>query len=96
MRRHERGRASLLQRNFDALFTQLCSVAGLVSSRSPTWRWWHVMIGAAAAVALGAAIGLFSGQGVWRTAGRQLLATVIAASVTYGVGHLIGAGARAS
>jgi VIT1/CCC1 family predicted Fe2+/Mn2+ transporter len=54
------------------------------------------MIGAAAAVALGAAIGLFSGQGVWRTAGRQLVAAVIAASVTYGVGHLIGAGARPS
>jgi hypothetical protein len=55
-----------------------------------------IMIGAAAAVALGAAIGLFSGQGVWRTAGRQLVAAVIAASVTYGVGHLIGAGARPS
>lgn len=54
-----------------------------------------IIIGAAAAVALGAAIGFFSGQGVWRTAGRQLLAAVIAASVTYGVGHLVGAGARA-
>jgi VIT1/CCC1 family predicted Fe2+/Mn2+ transporter len=45
---------------------------------------------------LGAAIGFFSGQGIWRTAGRQLLAAVIAASVTYGVGHLIGAGVSAS
>jgi len=51
-----------------------------------------IIIGASAAVALGAAIGLFSGQGVWRTAGRQLLAATVAASVTYGVGHLLGAG----
>jgi VIT1/CCC1 family predicted Fe2+/Mn2+ transporter len=48
-----------------------------------------VIIGASAALALGAAIGYFSGQGVWRTAGRQLLAAAIAASVTYGVGHLL-------
>jgi len=55
-----------------------------------------IVIGAAAAVALGAAIGLFSGQGAWHTAGRQLLAAVVAASVTYGVGHLIGTGVSAS
>jgi VIT1/CCC1 family predicted Fe2+/Mn2+ transporter len=55
-----------------------------------------VVIGASAAVALGAAIGSFSGQGVWRTATRQLLAAGVAASVTYGVGHLLGAGLRAS
>jgi len=48
-----------------------------------------VLIGASAAVALGAAIGSFSEQGVWRTAGRQLLAAVVAASVTYGVGRLL-------
>lgn len=48
-----------------------------------------VIIGALAAVILGAAVGSFSGQGVWRTAGRQLLAAIVAASVTYGVGHLI-------
>jgi VIT1/CCC1 family predicted Fe2+/Mn2+ transporter len=49
-----------------------------------------VVIGAVAALALGATIGSFSGQGIWRTAGRQLLAAVVAASVTYGVGHLLG------
>lgn len=48
-----------------------------------------VIIGAMAAVALGASIGSFSGQGLWRTAGRQLLAAVVAASVTYGVGRLL-------
>jgi vacuolar iron transporter family protein len=55
-----------------------------------------VLIGAVAALALGATIGSFSAQGVWRTAGRQLLAAIVAASVTYGVGHLLGIGARAS
>jgi vacuolar iron transporter family protein len=48
-----------------------------------------VVIGAMAAIALGAAIGSFSGQGVWRTAGQQLLAAIVAASVTYGVGRLL-------
>ena len=51
-----------------------------------------VVIGASAALALGAAIGWFSGQGIWRTAGRQLLAATVAASVTYGVGRLLGPG----
>jgi len=49
-----------------------------------------IVIGAVSAVGLGAVIGSFSGQGVWRTAGRQLLAAIVAALVTYGVGHLIG------
>ena len=48
-----------------------------------------MVIGAVASLALGAAIGSFSAQGVWRTAGRQLLAAVVAASVTYGVGRLL-------
>jgi VIT1/CCC1 family predicted Fe2+/Mn2+ transporter len=55
-----------------------------------------VLIGAFASLALGGAIGYFSGQGVWRTAGRQLLAAAVAAAVTYGVGHLLGTGARAT
>jgi VIT1/CCC1 family predicted Fe2+/Mn2+ transporter len=54
-----------------------------------------IIIGALAAVVLGAAVGIFSGQGAWRTAGRQLLAATVAASVTFGVGHLLGAGATA-
>ena len=49
-----------------------------------------VAIGAIAAFALGAAIGAFSAQGVWRTAFRQLAAAAVAASVTYAVGRLIG------
>jgi vacuolar iron transporter family protein len=55
-----------------------------------------VLIGALASLTLGGAIGFFSGQGVWRTAGRQLLAASVAAAVTYGVGHLLGIGARAT
>jgi vacuolar iron transporter family protein len=49
-----------------------------------------ITIGALASILLGAAIGFVSGGGVLRTAGRQLLAAIIAASVTYGVGHLLG------
>ena len=49
-----------------------------------------IIIGAVAATALGALIGSFSGQGVLRTAARQLLAAMVAASVTYGVGHVLG------
>jgi VIT1/CCC1 family predicted Fe2+/Mn2+ transporter len=56
-------------------------VAAVVSS---------VVIGAVSAFGLGAMIGSFSGQGVFRTAGRQLGAGIVAASVTYGVGHLLG------
>jgi VIT1/CCC1 family predicted Fe2+/Mn2+ transporter len=56
-------------------------VAAVVSS---------VVIGAVSAFGLGAMIGSFSGQGVLRTAGRQLGAGIVAASVTYGVGHLLG------
>jgi vacuolar iron transporter family protein len=47
-------------------------------------------IGAVAALALGAAIGFMSGRNVLTTAVRQLAVAAIAASVTYGVGHLLG------
>jgi len=49
-----------------------------------------IIIGAIAALALGAAIGIFSGRNVLGTAVRQLVVAAIAASVTYGVGHLLG------
>ena len=49
-----------------------------------------VVIGAVAALALGAAIGFMSGRNVLTTALRQLAVAAIAASVTYGVGHLLG------
>lgn len=50
-----------------------------------------ILIGAAAAVALGASIGALTGRGMLRTAARQLAAATVAAGVTYGVGALIGA-----
>jgi VIT1/CCC1 family predicted Fe2+/Mn2+ transporter len=49
-----------------------------------------VIIGAIAALALGAAIGAMSGRSVLSTALRQLAVAAIAAAVTYGVGSLLG------
>jgi vacuolar iron transporter family protein len=49
-----------------------------------------VIIGAIAALALGAAIGAMSGRSVLRTAVRQLAVAAVAAAVTYGVGSLLG------
>jgi len=49
-----------------------------------------VIIGAIAALALGAAIGLMSGRNVLGTAVRQLAVAAVAATVTYGVGYLLG------
>jgi vacuolar iron transporter family protein len=49
-----------------------------------------IIIGAIAALALGAAIGFMSGRNVLGTAIRQLAVAAIAAAVTYGVGHLLG------
>lgn len=49
-----------------------------------------VIIGAIAAVALGAAIGAMSGRSVLGTALRQLAVAAVAAAVTYGVGSLLG------
>jgi vacuolar iron transporter family protein len=49
-----------------------------------------VIIGAIAALALGAAIGYMAGRNVVETAIRQLAVAAIAAAVTYGVGHLLG------
>jgi VIT1/CCC1 family predicted Fe2+/Mn2+ transporter len=49
-----------------------------------------VIIGAIAALALGAAIGAMAGRNVAGTALRQLTVAAIAAAVTYGVGSLLG------
>jgi vacuolar iron transporter family protein len=52
-----------------------------------------IVLGAFAALALGATIGTFTGAGVTRTAVRQLVAAIVAATVTYTVGRLLGAAA---
>jgi VIT1/CCC1 family predicted Fe2+/Mn2+ transporter len=52
-----------------------------------------VIIGAVAAVGLGAAIGIMSGRNVAGTAVRQLAVAAVAAAVTYGVGSLLGVSA---
>lgn len=49
-----------------------------------------IIIGAVAALGLGAVIGVFTGRGVIRTALRQLAAAVVAAGITYGVGAALG------
>jgi vacuolar iron transporter family protein len=51
-----------------------------------------IALAAIAAVVLGGAIGASTGRGVVRTALRQLVAVVVAAGITYGVGSLIGVG----
>ena len=53
-----------------------------------------IVLAAAALLAVGGGIGLLNGRSVWRSALRQLLFGGVAAAVTYGVGHLIGIGAR--
>lgn len=49
-----------------------------------------VIIGAVAALLLGALIGFMAGRSIVGTALRQLLVAVLAAAVTFGVGHLLG------
>jgi vacuolar iron transporter family protein len=49
-----------------------------------------VVIGALAALALGATIGSFAGRSIWKTALRQLAVAAVAAAVTYGVGAALG------
>jgi VIT1/CCC1 family predicted Fe2+/Mn2+ transporter len=49
-----------------------------------------VIIGVVCSLLLGAVIGSFTGRGVLRTALRQLVATAIAAGITYTVGSLLG------
>jgi VIT1/CCC1 family predicted Fe2+/Mn2+ transporter len=52
-----------------------------------------VMLGAIAAVVVGAALAQFTGRSPVRSALRQLLIAVLAASVTFGIGKLVGVGA---
>jgi VIT1/CCC1 family predicted Fe2+/Mn2+ transporter len=49
-----------------------------------------IIIGGLAAVLLGAAIGRSTARSIWRTALRQLIATSIAAAITFSVGRAIG------
>jgi VIT1/CCC1 family predicted Fe2+/Mn2+ transporter len=49
-----------------------------------------IVIGGLAALALGAMIGALAGRSIPRTALRQLVVAVVAAGITFGVGHLLG------
>jgi VIT1/CCC1 family predicted Fe2+/Mn2+ transporter len=52
-----------------------------------------VVIGAVAALAVGAALALFTDRAWWRSAFRQLAISAVAAAVTFGIGHAVGASA---
>ena len=49
-----------------------------------------VVVGVAAALGIGALVGVFTGRPILRSAGRQLLLTAAAAAVTYGIGRAVG------
>jgi len=51
-----------------------------------------IVLGAVAALAIGAAIGYFSERSITRAAVRQLLITAVAAAITFGIGRLVGVG----
>lgn len=51
---------------------------------------WSLGLGAVGSAAVGGSIGWFTKRGTVRWAFRQLLVTVLAAGVTFGVGHLVG------
>lgn len=75
-------------------------VAFTVGAILPLFPWFFIggsgavvasiAIGAVAALLLGALIGAMAGRSVVGTALRQLLVAVLAAGVTFGVGHLLG------
>lgn len=50
-----------------------------------------IVIGAAAAITVGALLGALTGRSVAKSAGRQLLVAAVAAAVTYGIGRAVGA-----
>lgn len=63
------------------------------------WLWsargnevgWSIALAAVGSATVGGGIGWFTHRGVSRWALRQLLVAVLAAGVTFGVGHLVGA-----
>ena len=74
-----------------------CAVGGFVplvpwlvtSGGNPIW--WSVGAAGIAALALGGTIGAVTERGMWRGGLRQLAVTALAAFVTFGVGHAVGA-----
>ncbi len=51
---------------------------------------WSVVIGALAALSVGALLGVFTGRSPVRSALRQLLVATVAAGVTFGIGRAVG------
>ncbi|HEY5336117.1 MAG TPA: VIT1/CCC1 transporter family protein [Mycobacteriales bacterium] len=54
--------------------------------------WLALLLGAVGLFAAGAAVSRFTGKPYWLSGGRQLLLGAVAAAVTFGIGHLVGAG----
>lgn len=52
--------------------------------------WWSIGATAVATIGVGATVGYFTRRGVFYSAARMLLITILASGVTYGVGHLVG------
>jgi vacuolar iron transporter family protein len=50
-----------------------------------------IVIGAAAAIGVGATLGALTGRSIMKGAARQLLVAAVAAAVTYGIGRAVGA-----
>ncbi|HWE57611.1 MAG TPA: VIT1/CCC1 transporter family protein [Acidimicrobiales bacterium] len=80
-----------------AVFSFISFTVGAILPLFP-WFFTHgrtgviesVIIGAVAALLLGALIGFMAGKSMLGTALRQLVVAVLAAGVTFGVGHLLG------
>jgi VIT1/CCC1 family predicted Fe2+/Mn2+ transporter len=54
--------------------------------------WWSVGLAGASTIFVGGAVGHFTRRGVVYSALRALVIMALASAVTYGVGHLVGAG----
>jgi VIT1/CCC1 family predicted Fe2+/Mn2+ transporter len=52
--------------------------------------WWSVGLAAAGSAGVGGAIGLFTRRGTFKWALRQVMVTALAATITFGVGRLVG------
>jgi vacuolar iron transporter family protein len=59
-------------------------------AHGPTATLWSVGLGAVGAFSVGAALSHFTGRWWLWSAARQLLIAVVAAGVTFGIGHLVG------
>lgn len=65
-------------------------LAPWLASTSPTLWYWSVALSALTAMVTGGTVGRMTGRGIWWSAARQLLVAAAAASLTAGLGRLLG------